>query len=50
MRFDLGREETSEWHTWAPKAEIPKIKANFRTIADGVANALNGRVETKAPE
>lgn len=45
LDFELGREETSQWHTWAPKTEIPKIKSSFRSIAEAIAASVGGTIE-----
>jgi hypothetical protein len=43
LDFELGQEISSS--TWAPETEIPKIKADFRTITTGIAKAVNGTLE-----
>jgi hypothetical protein len=43
LNFELGPEVTQG--TWAPESEIPKIKAEFRSIAARVAKAVNGSLE-----
>lgn len=45
LDFELGREETSGWDSYAPETEIPKIRANFQAIADRVARAVGGMLE-----
>jgi hypothetical protein len=45
LDFELGREETSQWHTWAPKTEIPKIKASFRSISEAIARSVGGTLK-----
>ncbi|HEY0552552.1 MAG TPA: hypothetical protein VGF13_23330 [Verrucomicrobiae bacterium] len=47
MHFELGRETTSGWNSWAPETEIPKIKAAFRAIAERVAASAKGTLEQK---
>lgn len=45
LDFELGREETSGWNSYAPETEIPKIRADFRAIAERVARSLGGTLE-----
>ena len=43
LDFELGPEESEG--TWAPEAEIPKIRADFRAIALKVAQAVGGTLQ-----
>ena len=45
LDFVLGREETSGWNSYPPETEIPKIRAEFRSIAEKIAQAVAGTVE-----
>lgn len=45
LNFELGREETSGWNSYAPESEIPKIRETFRSIAERVARAVGGILE-----
>jgi hypothetical protein len=43
LHFELGQEVTMG--TWAPKNEIPRIRANFQGIAAGIARAVDGTIK-----
>ncbi len=45
LDFELGREETSGWDSYAPETQIPKIRADFRAIAERVGRAVGGTLQ-----
>lgn len=45
LDFELGREETTGWNSYAPETQVPKIRGEFQAIAEHVAMAIGGTLE-----